>query len=98
VNFKNKLLLIGGDVNKSTQVDEGLNDIWSSSDGFIWTKEKDNAEFPELSSHQVVEHDSRLYIVGGEHGLTDNRLDQVWSSGNGIDWRLGYKTPIKLRK
>ncbi|TQV74553.1 hypothetical protein FKG94_16205, partial [Exilibacterium tricleocarpae] len=78
VEFKGKLWLVGGD--------DG-DDIWSSRDGVTWVQEETSAGFGPRFNHQVVVFDDKLWLVGGavRSGL-GGRLNDVWSSSNGVDW------------
>lgn len=76
--FNNKLWIIGGVDNTSNQ---GLNDIWSSSDGTNWIQETViGTHFSERYHHQVVAYDKKLWLITGLG------YDDVWSSSDGINW------------
>lgn len=94
VAFKGKLWLLGG-VSKASRDFESLemkNDVWSSVDGFKWTKEVDQAPWsPRDSPHALVLRDT-LYLLGGQ-GLAD-----VWQSTDGKHWKqLTPEAPWKKR-
>jgi hypothetical protein len=71
--FMNKIWIIGGE-DKNTQ----YSDIWNSSDGVTWIKQKDNLNFGKRSGSQIVTLKGKLYLLDND----------VWSSTNGIDWSL----------
>lgn len=82
VVFKNKLWLFGGTsrISRDFESLEMKNDVWSSSDGFKWTREVAQAPWsPRDSPQMAVLHDT-LYMVGGQ-GLAD-----VWRSADGKTW------------
>ena len=74
-----------------------LKDVWSSSDGVVWTEETNNAAFGRTSSQVAVLNDT-MYLVNGE----SSTFRQVWKSTNAKDWtkvsinkgfihRIGYQ-------
>lgn len=87
VVFKDKLWLIGGRGYSLETIDGGSsldrNDVWSSEDGKTWTEVTRNAQFSKRDHHQVVVHDGKMWVIGGED---DHRLNDVWSSSDGITW------------
>ena len=60
------------------------NDVWSTVDGFSWSL-LGNADWTGRSGLQVVWHNSRLYVLGGNAG---GRKNDVWSSVDGSSWRF----------
>ncbi|WP_353718370.1 hypothetical protein [Dyadobacter sp. 676] len=82
VVFKNKLWLLGGTTKVSRDFEplEMKNDIWSSVDGFTWTREVAGAPWSPRDSPQVVVLRDTLYLLGGQ-GLAD-----VWRSVDGKNW------------
>ena len=60
------------------------NDVWSSVDGKTWSLEPPPG-WVERAQHNVVEHQDRLYVLGGYGG--SNRND-VWSWVDGSTWSL----------
>ena len=77
---KNGIFVLGGDGGSR------MNDVWSSVDGAIWMQEKaDNTEFwPAREEHQVVAHNGRLWVLGGQ--IDGSRTSDVWSSVDGKNW------------
>ena len=64
------------------------NDVWSSVDGKNWRRETDDAEWSGRWGHQALSHNGRLYVLGGRYGpYSSNRLNDVWSSANGKNWK-----------
>ncbi len=82
--FKGKIWVIGGLA--SVNPDINLNDIWSSSDGKVWTLEV--AEAPWVGRHvwSWMTHRDRMYLIGG---ATDGSTyyQDVISSEDGVHWR-----------
>jgi len=85
--FDNKLWLIGG-VNDSAQTD-----IWSSSNGEVWTEETSNAFFvgAGIYDHQMINaNDVRMILIGGRTaGLTLNNWLYSSPTGTGSKWDVG---------
>ena len=77
---KNWIFVLGG--NDGSR----MNDVWSSAGGSVWVQEKaDNNEFwPAREEHQVVAHNGRMYVLGGQVGT--DRTNDVWSSADGRSW------------
>jgi hypothetical protein len=71
--FENKLWIIGGE-----DQSQHYADIWNSTDGVTWTKQKDNVNFGKRSGSQVVTLKKVLYLLGND----------VWSSTDGLNWKL----------
>ena len=58
-------------------------DVWSSTDGKNWGKER-TPEWSGRRGLQVVKHNSTIYVLGGRD---DNGLfNDVWSSTDGKNW------------
>ncbi len=84
--FKGKMWVIGGSDNDS-QGSRRQNDIWSSTNGSIWTKEVAHAAFSAREFHQVVEYKEKLWLFGGIDDNYDVKTD-VWSSEDAVNWKL----------
>ncbi len=87
--FKNKLWLVGG-YDNSAQLD-----IWSSSNGEVWTEENSSSFIPTtgIYDHQLInDNDTRLLLVGGRKAGSD--LSPYIYTGNGTDnWSIINSTP-----
>lgn len=57
-----------------------LNDVWSSTDGVNWTREKPSVEWPARDGQSILVFKNKLWMVGG----TGQR--EVWSSIDGKKW------------
>ena len=87
VSHAGRLYVLGG-----TGVGE-YNDVWSSVDGRSWVREQaNNSNFwSQRSGHQSLSRDGLLYVLGGNVG-SNNRMNDVWSSADGVEWT---ETPNK---
>jgi Kelch motif len=88
VGFNGQMWLIGGAV--LDQID--TNEIWRSSDGLNWSRVTPaTAVFSPRDNHRVVVFNDRLWVIGGWDNLlsvggTETRLNEVWSSADGVNW------------
>ena len=65
----------------------GKKDIWSSSDGIDWTHEGEGP-FPKITASDIEAFDNKVWMIApGE---------EVWSSNDAKDWRLGYRHSVEL--
>ncbi len=107
-----KMWLMGGRVDVNTY----YNDVWNSSDGLTWSLVSDPADAPVSDAlpikwtswvpryylKSVVFNDgtgSKLWVLGGE-GYDYKRINDVWSSPDGISWSLkglNYGPPYGIR-
>ena len=85
--FNDKLWLIGGF--KGTKY-TAVSSVWSSDDGITWTLETSelHADFKARYNHNVTVFDGKLWVIGGydPDPAVDARLDEVWSSSDGVNW------------
>ena len=81
VEYKGRLYAMGGNV--SDNAEGRSNDVWSSEDGKIWTQVTMTAAWSARQAHQVVVHNDRMYLLGGNAGSLKN---DVWSSTDGRIW------------
>ena len=90
--FKDKMWLVGRDdrISRST-------DVWSSTDGKVWALETAEANYLGTSKSPMVVFKDKMLIIGGLR-FERHRVGQVWSTENGIDWRLGYQHTLKFEK
>jgi hypothetical protein len=70
--FDNKIWIVGGEDNQTK-----YSDIWNSSDGINWTKQKENLPFGKRSGSQIVLLNDKLYLLDND----------VWSSSDGLIWQ-----------
>lgn len=85
VSYKGKIWVISGDDSR---------DIWSTVDGKIWTKERDNVPFNWRYFPYVAVFNDRIWLIGGSNGWWNNYevYNDVWSSDDGIVWTLETQT------
>ena len=81
VEYKDRLYAMGGNVRSGAK--DRKNDVWSSADGESWMLVTMNAAWEERRGHQVVVHNDRMYLLGGNDGAY---YDDVWSSTDGRIW------------
>ena len=83
VAYQGRLYVLGG---RTLQPYSDHNDVWSA-DGVTWREDKadNNAGWPARRGHQVVVHNDRMYVLGGE--ANGARGNDVWSSADGVTWR-----------
>ena len=70
--FNNNIWIIGGE-DKNTQ----YADIWNSSNGVNWLKQKDSLEFGKRNHNQVITLNDKLYLLGND----------VWVSTDALNWK-----------
>lgn len=70
--FDNKIWIIGGEDEKTQYAD-----IWNSTDGIQWMKQKDNLPFGKRSRSQIVQFQNKLFLLEND----------VWSSKDGLTWQ-----------
>jgi hypothetical protein len=70
--FDNRIWIIGGE-----DKDRQYADIWNSTDGIKWNKQKDDLPFGKRSSSQIVSLNNKLYLIGFD----------VWSSTDALNWQ-----------
>ena len=63
-------------------------DVWLSLDGKNWSKQSDEAAWPETYNHQVASHQGRLYLLGGgsDQGVWSSAAGKSWSFVGNQDW------------
>ena len=112
--FAGKLYVVGGQrISQFVNPDwpgapaRAFNDVWTSADGasFLQVATSGAMWSPRGFVSDVVEHQGRLWIVGG--GLSEDLavgrkkrvyLNDVWSSANGAEWTpIGDEPPFSPR-
>lgn len=82
--FKGKFYVIGGTgfngVSENT-----LADVWTSSNGKVWTLVTDSADFGQRNRHRCIVHDGKLWVIGGRNGSGTEHND-VWFTTDGTTW------------
>ena len=89
VEFKGRMWMLGGSENYYFGDDKSLkNDVWSSSDGKVWTQETPAAGWSPRAYHQAVVLNDTLYVFGGGNYVPKyHALNDVWSSTDGKTWK-----------
>ena len=89
----NKMWLMGGyQTATATTPMRFYNDVWSTSNGNLWTQVTDSATGAGWSArcyHTSVVFDDKLYMLGGAIKDASNATtsyNDVWYSSNGKDW------------
>lgn len=93
--FNRKMVIAGGCYGSS--IGSGrlfLNDVWASADGIAWEQLTAEAPWKARSGPRLVVFDGKLMIIAGERGFTpDTQLKDIWTSGDGKDWKLLTASP-----
>jgi len=82
--YNNQMWVIGGIYSNF------YNDVWSSSDGKVWTKVLANTstpgpnQFSQRYAFSAVVYDNLMWVIGGTNGTVD--YNDVWYSSNGSTW------------
>lgn len=87
--YKDKLWIIGGDVNQGHY----HFDVWNSSDGKTWTLVNKDKPVPwgPRALHYTVVHDGKIWVIGGQTVPPIAKSDEifyrdVWTTTDGIEW------------
>jgi hypothetical protein len=84
--FNDRLWVLGGQDGN----DVLYNDVWSSSDGMVWIRERDNAGWdPRQLFNAVVNFNGKMWIIGGGIAIYYPFIayNDVWSSPDGLQWQ-----------
>ncbi len=74
------------------------NDIWSSSDGRTWTREREHADWSPRRSMTVVPFQGELWMLGGWSPIT-GYSNEIWKSSDAISWqKVVAKAPWAARE
>jgi uncharacterized protein YjdB len=91
VSFQGHVWIIGGGTAEAAGSARS-NQIWRSDNGAEWTRVATQGMiFSPRDGHSVVVFDDRLWVIGGWDGDvgaggTETRLNDVWSSDDGVTW------------
>ena len=93
VSFNGQLWIVGGaTVNSRESASADSSEIWRSANGIDWSRVATTGTiFPPRGGHCVVVFQNKLWVIGGwdeviANGGTETRLNDVWSSSDGIAW------------
>ena len=89
VVYKDKLWIIGGDVNQGHY----HFDVWNSADGKTWALVNKDKPVPwgPRALHYTVVHDGKIWVIGGQTVPQFAKSDgifyrDVWTTTDGIEW------------
>ena len=91
---EDKIWLIGGRL-----FDKTYTDVWYSSDTIDWTRILVQPPFETRAFHSTVSYNNRLWVIGGlntDDGNNSNPLRDIWSSNDGIDWKMATNGPASF--
>ena len=57
-----------------------LNDVYSSTDGMVWTPATSSASFSARYGQSMLDFNNKMWLIGGYDGLFKN---DVWESPGG---------------
>jgi hypothetical protein len=87
--FRDKMWIIGGDVNQGHY----QNDVWNSSDGKSWTLVNAGRPVPwgPRALHYTVVHNDKIWVIGGQTMPAFSKSDEtfyrdVWNTADGVNW------------
>lgn len=77
--------------------------VWSSTDGINWTLETNAPGFLATEGHELVIHQGKLTLVGGNTGIAARKdlllRNAAWQSDDGIRWQpLSELPPFPLHR
>ncbi|HWV15653.1 MAG TPA: hypothetical protein VN030_09475 [Cellvibrio sp.] len=97
VAYDDRLWMIGGStLDRSQGGDSALrSDVWSSSDGIHWQQRTAEAGFDPRWGLRAVNFKQQIMVIGGDlssgaKGVAMQGQNDIWSTSNGTDWRLGF--------
>jgi hypothetical protein len=89
VVFKNRMWIVGGDVNQGHYHD----DVWNSTDGKTWTLVNKGKKVPwgPRALHYTVVHGDRIWVLGGQTvpqfaASGEVFYRDIWTSADGLSW------------
>ena len=96
VVHNNELMVLGGQ--KALELNEGLDDVWSSPDGRVWKKlSSGNTFLGKNITGSVASFNREIWVVGGGYYKNPNSnvqwSNEVYSSPDGIHWQRHPDAP-----
>ncbi|NHF60299.1 hypothetical protein FK220_013175 [Flavobacteriaceae bacterium TP-CH-4] len=91
--FENKIWILGGNLLEAGDYDNYTSDdVLFSTDGAHWKSVSEQANFPNRSLFGATVFQDKMWITGGivkkEPSNTTDLKNDVWSSEDGIEWKL----------
>jgi hypothetical protein len=90
VVFKDKMWIIGGDVNQHHY----HYDVWNSEDGAVWNHVNRDAKVPwgPRALHHTLVFKNKIWVMGGQtlphFAPAEERFyDDIWNSSDGVNWK-----------
>jgi hypothetical protein len=91
VAFQGKMWMLGGWNGGRLAGASATNEVWNSEDGTTWSLAT-RAPWSARLGMAVVEFKNELWLLGGIesyfYGTNESLKNDVWSSGDGINWTL----------
>jgi len=84
VSFNGKLWVLGGQDQGNGTSGNYRNDIWSTSNGVVWTQVTNAAPWSARVAFGCVVFNNKMWILGG--GTASGNLNDVWSTSDGVTW------------
>jgi hypothetical protein len=88
--YNNKIWTMSGWHNGRLADAHDGNDVWSSSNGNLWTQATAAASWSSRVAAAGVVYDGKMWLMGGVQGFisdsTNTPLNDVWSSTDGANW------------
>jgi len=91
IEFGGYLYVIGG-----TTASGDVNDIWRMDTAGNWTAPVSSAPFSARHSFQLEVYDNKMWLIGGIDA-SNNKLNDVWSTSDGIHWRRGFQNSVYFK-
>lgn len=90
--FRDRMWVMGGWYNGRLPDCDAGNEVWSTADGFNWSRAPHNAEWSPRVGAAGVTFRNKMWILGGVEkyfgGDETHLRNDVWCSGNGETWEL----------
>ena len=91
VSLNDKLWVLGGLSNRyvadpQTAIPQLTCDVWSSTDGHVWSSMTPAADFDPRAGHGALVHRGRMWVIGGE--VDGGLMNDLWWSTDGASWHL----------
>ena len=85
--FNDELYILGGGTRANWPPYSVFNDVWKTSNAISWTRVTNNAAWLPRLHHNIIDYDSKLWIVGGTTNSANLNNDVWYSENGGISWK-----------